>query len=375
LDCSEATNQVPDTESLNEWFLNAPAPFASGWIAPGEVRIDGANLLSTMGRRINPDRKTQRALLIRFANLKTKSDQEILDFAREWGVLGICEHGRPAGHQLTVLGNWTTPEALPEIERAVRNGLGFKIKLKKSTDLPRPFVEQACECPKQDGWFCEPLQKWRHYAEQMSAILKLAVEFRSGKIGTKEDWEIAMREWLIDNPGCDVYGVDETATGRSKLAVIITHWLRVNDVRPVFEWSSTDLGIKLRSPALGNWFLLPVLAMQLMLEVSNSLQVAMCSGCNEPFLLDRGQSLHRNSYCQQCRKRRIPQQRATQKYLQKERKSPNRKKRIALTENLVSSIKSSLKKGKSAKALGKKYGVSKWTIYKIGQGKNWANVK
>jgi hypothetical protein len=258
--------------------------------------------------------------------------------------------------------------------------LGHQLRVKyRHLDLP----QEACPFPNQDGWYYEPLRKWRDYAEQVSSILKLADECRkehpnADTLRDKAIWENASREWLIDNIGGDVSSGDgPIASGRAKLAEIVSHFLRVNDVRPVFEWSKDSVGIRLRSLALGNYFLLPILAVQLMLAVNNSGDMTLCSGCSEPFLLRRGQSLYRNSYCEDCVKKRVSQRKAVSTYNRKERTSPHRKKRVALTKSQVGAIKRTLKQGErgATEALAKKYGVSKWTIYKIGEGKNWANVK
>ena len=37
-------------------------------------------------------------LLARFLRLAGASDDDILEFATQWGVLGICEHNMPASH-------------------------------------------------------------------------------------------------------------------------------------------------------------------------------------------------------------------------------------------------------------------------------------
>jgi response regulator of citrate/malate metabolism len=73
----------------------------------------------------------------------------------------------------------------------------------------------------------------------------------------------------------------------------------------------------------------------------------------------------------------VPQQRATQNYYHQERKAPNRKKRSALTEKQVTSIRRALQKKKpgTIEELAKKFHVSKWTIYKIAEGKSWGSTK
>lgn len=195
--------------------------------------------------------------------------------------------------------------------------------------------------------------------------------------GNLEDWEKARRDFHLDNPNYETRHVEPVLNGRWALSNIISHWMRVNNIRPFFDWQSESApSIRLKE---SHWAgrLMPVLAVQMMLVASNSVDLGLCSGCSEPFLLRRGQSLHRNRYCIDCRTRRIPQQHASQKYYHEEHKSPDRKKRATLTEKQVGRIKKTLQNGKPGKVmeLAEKYKVSKWTIYKIAEGKSWGSTK
>jgi hypothetical protein len=357
----------------NPFKATDPPPLTYGWFVPDNIRLEGSRLLWSFEpkkvHQINPNRTSLRDdFLIGFSRLGDASDGGILEYARQWGILGICKHGRPVGHLSTLLQYINTTR------------------------------EICCEPPKQGRWSYDPLEKWRDYAEQVQAVLRLARQCWDEKLapidwtktqhstvdkpGSKADWEKAIREWRIDNPDINGSaqwahaGVEKVRAGRSVLSMIINQWLKVNNIRPQFGWYENQPSIALAAPTAYNT-LLPMLAVQMMLEVSNSIDLALCSGCSKPFHLRRGQSLHRKSYCLECKNKRIPQREAVKNYYHMERKSPDRKKRIALTEKQVAAIKRALKKGErgSAEALSKRYGVSKWTIYKIGQGKNWANVK
>jgi hypothetical protein len=47
-------------------------------------------------------------LLLKFAGLADASDEQIFDFARHWGLLGLCVHGIPGGHRIA--GGTLTPQ-------------------------------------------------------------------------------------------------------------------------------------------------------------------------------------------------------------------------------------------------------------------------
>jgi hypothetical protein len=193
--------------------------------------------------------------------------------------------------------------------------------------------------------------------------------------GNLEDWKKARRDFQVDNPNYETRHIEPVLNGRWALSTIISHWMRVNNIRPFLVWGSPGKNAPSIHLSGNSWGgkLMPVLAVQMMFVASNSVDLALCTGCSEPFLLSRGQSLHRNSYCLECRRRKIPQQRAAQNYHERERKSPNRKKRSALTEKQVASIRRTLKKRRpgTIEELAEKFNVSKWAIYKITEGKSW----
>jgi hypothetical protein len=359
--------------------LRVPEPdgFIFGWVRQREIKKRGSHLLYRTSELISPvpDRKILRGeVLMGFTKLENASDEEIIEYARRWGVLGLCIHGRPYNHLITQ--RQEDGEPLPTGEPA------------------RFFVEDGCGLPWGGalGWGKESFAQWRDYAGQVGAILKLSAicrtemptpveqrkssEYTKEKPGNPEDWEKAMRDWREDN-SYDPSSTEPVWTGKWTLQLIISHWMRVNNIRPVFVWNKDAPSIRLIGNAFRWEYLLPVLAIQMMLVACNSVDLGLCAGCSEPFLLSRGQSLHRNSYCLDCRRRQVPQQRARQKFYHNERKSPNRKKRSALTKRQVASVKRALQRKNPVmvKELAEKYNVSKWTIYKIAEGKSWGSTK
>jgi hypothetical protein len=318
-----------------------------------------------------PNRRTLREkVLLGFIGLEKATNEDIVEYARQWGALGLCFHGRPCYHEIAQ--SWT--------DGLTPNGQWTKV-----------FDEGNCGIPMAEtdrGWAVEPFDKWRDYAGQLGALIRLsmictnAVPTRIEKLtgerinlrpGDPEDWAKAMRDWQIDNPGMDPMSNEPVFNGRWTLSILLSHWMRVNNIRPVVRWGSGRAKIHLTCGFSVFPHLLPILAVQTLLVATNSVDLGLCAGCSEPFLLGRGQSVHRNSYCTDCRARRIPQKRATQTYYHRGRKSPDRKTRTLLTDEQVTSIRQSLKNKRPGVVaeLAATYGVSKWAIYKIAEGKSW----
>src|SRR5207245_1958373 len=92
-----------------------------------------------------------------FLKLSDAQPEAILDFARCWGVLAICEHGKPRSHGLAHprRGGYARCEMLGE-------------------RVGRPW---------------EPLEAWWRYARQARGILNVAFELREGRLGDSADWQ------------------------------------------------------------------------------------------------------------------------------------------------------------------------------------------
>jgi hypothetical protein len=334
-----------------------------------------------------------------FLDLANADDQDILNYARQWGVLGLCQHGLPIAHEITpVQGQFA------------------------------PLLEaQACEGKQQDGWYYEPLDKWRYYASQMAAMVRLAVDLRNDRIteeeiqefknprrvkvkryesteyypywdplfevhpldrkrskkaistkaevmvspripGKREDWETVFQDF--EGPYQVILPVG-VWTGRIALSTAINRWLGLTGIRPYFSWAGNETKFILGS-SIHAHSLLPIFAVQLMLLVNGSPDYAVCYSCHKPFFLRKGQNTSQRSYCKECGLKAARRE-AVKKYYHEQRQNPSRMKRKRLTPNQVQAIQKALKKPKPGlvKQLAAKYGVSAWAIYKIREGKTW----
>lgn len=94
--------------------------------------------------------------LTEFARLTGAERSTIFAFVRKWGVLAICQHGLPSGH-----------------------------------DCGRRTKESCHPLGHRDGVnFAEPTRAWHFFAKQAASLLKVATLLRQGKTGPAEDMDI-----------------------------------------------------------------------------------------------------------------------------------------------------------------------------------------
>lgn len=203
-------------------------------------------------------------LLFKFVKLADASPEEILHFARRWGVLRICEHGCPSTHN--------------------------------PPPTYRPKDRYWCEplrVPR--GRYYEPIVYWHFYSRQALAMLRIAANLHMGKLSRPEDWD-AIYAPHSDGKG-NGHGRD-IGLDRHVLNFMVNHWLELGNVRPTFDWDADGTLVSLDLELFGT------LAIQLLMTVSRSRGLGLCSSCGLPFIPGkrRPQAGKRN-YCQGCRKR------------------------------------------------------------------------
>src|ERR1051325_11079925 len=118
---------------------------------PGEIRWDGEYLLWSLQNWTDAKAvRSKRLMFDQFLKLSHGTGDEICNFARRFGMLGICmHHKKPTSHNL------------------------------------------ICDLiPGPPGWWAEPLDSWRSYAHQFQAVLRIAEGLSRERIGTKEDWAL-----------------------------------------------------------------------------------------------------------------------------------------------------------------------------------------
>ena len=229
---------------------------------PARVELGGDCLIwSGMARHSKPPP----TLLGSFAGLAIASDDKILDFAREWGVLYICrDHGWPSSH------NRCPPDWRP----------------KSPEDLRARGYFACCPLTESDGIYTEPLAVWRRFSKQARAALTLIAEIESGGSGSPQNWA----SFLGSGPP-----PMDTTTARELICGIVAEWLGVAGVRPEVLW--TDTG---RTVVFGNRTVFGALAYQLLIALTCAPDLALCSECGNAFLPSRRPRTNQRHFCASC---------------------------------------------------------------------------
>jgi uncharacterized Zn finger protein (UPF0148 family) len=385
--------RAQEIDGTGTWKRRALSPLmAEGWLAPEEVRTEGRNLFALYGnhsRNVSPNYRemTEEVLygLLRLAD--EEKEEPFIEYAKKWGMLGLCKHGLPVGHRLMPR-RLLAPGA--PVSAALEPGIAF----------------DGCSVRRKGDWIVEPLSQWRYYARQVKSIVSLAIVLRGAKpfsdpefegfikrhpLGTRtdpsitkvpnadgtitfqiseripgeiDDWRVALEDMgtvILDN-------ADPVNLGRVLISRIVNHWLTITAIRPICWWAAQTSRFNLQSTVSWNG-VLPVVAVRLMLMLSDSPDYAICPKCKSPFYLRAGQTSSdmRKNYCADCGLKAARHE-ANKRYYKAERERPRRKKRKRLTAKQREAVVRALRKSRPGlvKQLAKKYGVSVWAIYKIG---------
>jgi hypothetical protein len=220
--------------------------------------------------------------------------RNVLAFARNWGVLRICEHGKPSGH----------------------------------------FNDCAPISHRESAWYTEPLEAWRRYARQLRGLLLIAAKLRLEELGEPEDWRAVNAgepSMVGDNqpsgmefyiPQSDlsgeIWGPEESngATVRRlreerfHVAHAVGHWFRYGSVRlyPQWHWETDGNHRFVVETLYGG--LHGKLAVELAAALSSENGIYQCAGCGDPFVSeDRKRDSTRNTWCdsQECQSEQLRQ--------------------------------------------------------------------
>lgn len=254
----------------------------------------------------------------------TTDSSRIVDFATQWGTLGICRHDMPFTH-------------FPP--RGCNQYLDF-INDTASYCMPR-MVREGKHWTKH--WHWEPISAWTQTAKEAKAILNLAAQLNMGKLGNEEDWKT-----LEQGPRC--YIIEElwskptvwlgpplgqrmgNAERRQKLSTVtplqnqlwclqyvLRQWVELADLRPGIAHKNGKWEISFFTGGLFQG-----LALQLMLAVTTTAGLGLCSHCRNSYQLERRPNTSRRSYCPACRAKGIPLRDAAREY-RKRKNEGNRK--------------------------------------------------
>lgn len=204
-------------------------------------------------------------MLDRFVRLANAEAPEILDFAREWGPLQICEHEFPASHNPERIG--MPPGCFPQV-------------IKNAT---HKYI------------YWEPLERWRLFSRVAGALRRIAIKIHQGETGEPIDWTIVRR----------VAAPVQVEHGRRLLADLVNMWLEIGDVRPQMEWRESQpsiaVGVGSLMASIDATGTFGALAVQLLLSVVPSTGLYTCSNCGSTFTREKPRpAAGRRRFCPVC---------------------------------------------------------------------------
>lgn len=212
----------------------------------------------------SPDRRT----LTDFLNLQNASQEDIVKYANEHGVLDICEHILPHGHHL-----WCAPPGWPI-----------------------------------EGW--TSLDVWRRTANVFVAILRLSSDMKDDvkSIGRASDWQVLFSTVQSDEAR-RYLAITAREQALNTLQSVLNNYLQFGGVTHLLARTEVGWKHELGSnvplyPLFGN------LAFQLSLIMCGNDAAFTCSGCGNLYVRQGGEGGRRKpkagnrNYCQDCGKPR-----------------------------------------------------------------------
>jgi len=179
-----------------------------------------------------PERKT----LLAFTKLADAKDEQVRDFAGEWGSLGVGKSYRRDDDQ---------------------------------------------------AGYMEEVGLWRRRSIEAKALLRIGAHLHDDRPAALGDWVDA-----IPSQSPLPEGLDEQ---RARLAERVSDWLAEGKVQPQLFWVGPAPRLRFSSPHL-----LGALAVRLMELVSRRETVVICMSCGRPYLPSRRPRADHRHYCPDC---------------------------------------------------------------------------
>ncbi len=242
--------------------------------------------------------------LAEFVQLADVSDEalaaSVLSFARRWGPLELCEHGKPFRH------------------------------------FPKDCLF-ALSAGHNSPWWNEPLEAWRRYARHLRGLLLVASNLLVESPGAQADWQAVVDAEPIGQKIYSPIGeLDGEIWGPEKLdvrsrrrdptsehnyiAVAVNRWFEYGGVNLIPSWRSEG-SFRIETTYSG---LTGRLAVDLAAALSSPTGIYRCAGCGIPFTSEnRRRARNREKWCDRpdCKLER--DRRNSKKYYENKKKRGN----------------------------------------------------
>jgi hypothetical protein len=269
--------------------------------APGadQIRLskDGSQLIWSV-HLVNQNEDDMRELrttpkaLTAFLNLN--SAEEVLRYARKYGVLGMCEHGLPPFHT------------------------------KEKDDLRADYAR--CNWGITRDGIVEPIATWLALSKQCRAMLQLGSELNAvarGKYLDSHFWRYWRDAMWLEGQHRRVEAMRLTAKtnegfrycGYGQLNSALEDWLRCGNVLPRLLLRPGEPALFSLSAHLGGMpNLFGVLGLMMAFELGKGDGWTMCAECGSTIRCSKNVALGRRQFCEPCRAAGKPGLHATRAY-------------------------------------------------------------
>jgi hypothetical protein len=233
------------------------------------------------------------------------TDEDILEYARRWGMLGLCPHGLPRTHDA----------------RRVPYSLGLGLWLADDYTCG-----SGIDSPERVSW-------WRFWAGQAWALVAVMANLRAERSANEDGWEVLLTPgpWITTKIASEVSDVvledradlgarvtDNVAAQRDHCAAVLEAWLRMARVQPQVRWWIDGPRLEVRNSGLFD-----SLGLLLTFLGGDRHGIAFCHACRAPLIptkrLGRRDRAH---YCQSCRDEGRPRRDASRAYYRRKAADP-----------------------------------------------------
>jgi hypothetical protein len=272
-------------------------PFDCHWSRPRVVELgnfNGEDVLRWLpaGQECSPGR----GMLEGFIRLFEKTSEGILEYAKRWGVLGICEeHAFPTGHGCPSRGG-------PRI--SVRHAWKYS---------------DAELLSGQDG---DPILAWRQFSEAANSVLRIHAHLNARERPEEELWKLALRPGPHPAFRSVLGDVDWSSAPwwnrefdvQCLTDLCINRWMRYGGVHPQLD--PRNGSIRFTTDGLFG-----AIAVQLLLIVGGSDGWVICSNpeCWHIYPSPRKPKAGQRHFCPGCRRTGVPKKFADRAYASRRR--------------------------------------------------------
>jgi hypothetical protein len=225
-------------------------------------------------------------LVDHFIRLADAPEEEILGFARRWGVLDLCSHGLPLVQPLLDQEGWWDHGEPPPC-------------------APLKWKPQGL-APELSGILIgrERLAHWRQWARRARALMRIAAALEANRPVNAEDWlEIQLEGTTPQEVEADLEHIAREdplqSDARSDLYGAVNRWVEIGRVGPaLIAHPGHPPVVRFTSAPLKNLF--GMIGLQIMMRVSRVGSMAICSNCGRLYKPDRLPTRARQNFCQDC---------------------------------------------------------------------------